>query len=81
MALKITNVVRPNPSCGHVRVTVTLDTPVERTYVFREVTKDDIDSIFDRDAPWWAVLGILWLKGRLEAGFTVAQSTNVEIVG
>lgn len=80
MALSITAMTRERPApCNHWRITITFNgTPHTR----REVTQAELQTaVREGDLPWWAQCALLWLHGRLTSGFTIAQSTNVEIIG
>lgn len=82
MALKITAVNRSSPApCDHWDVTI-VNEVTSTTRQLKGIHRSELENSerYD-DVPWWVLLALLWLRARLAAGFTLASSVNVEIVG
>lgn len=82
MALKITAVTRSHPApCNHWNVTIQNDI-LATSVTLAGIYQPDLQSQDTwPDAPWWCLLALLWLRARIAAGFTIANSLNLEIVG
>lgn len=82
MGLMITAATRSRPApCDHWTITI-VNSTTGTTVTVPELHRSTLQDLERMDeAPWWIVLALLWLRGRLAAGFTLASSVNMEIVG
>ena len=77
--LKITAIARSRPApCGHWNLTV-VNEPQRLSRTVQGINAD-LAQLDSTEYEWWVLLALLWLRGQLLRGATLAQCVNVEIV-